>query len=93
MLCCAVLCRCSYVVVVQLKALKATEELPALPAVTYLYYPGSCLEWGMVGWALRSEQVDWQPYKYFVFVSSAVRGPFMPSYLDGVMHWTQALIG
>jgi len=88
-MCC---CRCAYVVVVQLKAFTATEELPAVPAVQYLYYGGKCLEWGMVGWALQSGQVSWQQYKYFIMLSSAVRGPFLPTYLEGRMHWTQPLI-
>jgi hypothetical protein len=37
-------------------------------------------------------QVEWQAFKYFVLLSSVVRGPFMPTYLDGTMHWTQPLI-
>jgi hypothetical protein len=37
-------------------------------------------------------QVEWQGFKYFVLLSSVVRGPFMPTYLDGTMHWTQPLI-
>jgi hypothetical protein len=78
--------------VVQLKAFKAADQLPAVPAVQYLYYGGKCLEWGMVGWVLQSGQVNWQQYQYFVLLSSAVRGPFMPSYLDGHMHWTQPFI-
>jgi hypothetical protein len=80
------------VVIVQLKALKSSNDLPALPAVQYLYYGDKCLEWGMVGWALGSGQFEWKQYKYFVLLSSAVRGPFLPSYLEGIMHWTQPLI-
>lgn len=75
-----------------MKAFKAAGELPAVPAVQYLYYGGSCLEWGMLGWVLQSGQVDWQHYSYFLLLSSAVRGPFLPSYLDGHMHWSQAFI-
>lgn len=79
-------------VVVQLQSFKGSQELPALPGVRYLYYGGRCLEWGMVGWVLESGQVEWQQYSYYLMLSSAVRGPFMPSYLDGRMHWAQPFI-
>ena len=32
-------------------------------------------------------------YKFFVWVNSSVRGPFLPAYLAGTMHWTEALTG
>lgn len=30
-------------------------------------------------------------YRFFVWVNSSVRGPFLPAYLHGAMHWTEAL--
>jgi hypothetical protein len=33
--------------------------------------------------------VDYQDYKYFVFVNSSVRGPYLPAYMDDIT-WTQA---
>lgn len=84
--------RCKYIVVVHEKSLHSVE-VPTLPEVTYVYYGGSCYEWGIVGWLFKeSDYVDWQQYKYFMFLSSAVRGPFMPTYLQSVMHWTQPFI-
>ena len=29
-------------------------------------------------------------YRYFVWLNSSVRGPFLPAYLRGKMHWTAA---
>lgn len=84
--------RCAYLVVVHEKALHSVEELPAVPGVTYIYYGGACYEWGIVGWALHSRMVAWQHYSYFIFLSSAVRGPFLPTYLQERMHWTQPLL-
>jgi hypothetical protein len=40
----------------------------------------------------ESGQVEWQQYKYFMFLSSAVRGPFLPTYLQGSMHWADGLL-
>jgi hypothetical protein len=45
----------------------------------------------MLGWMLASGLVDWAPYRFFVLLSSAVRGPFMPTYLHA-MHWTAPLL-
>lgn len=39
-----------------------------------------CFDWGTVGWLLRTKRVDPQRYKYFVFLNSSVRGPFLPAY-------------
>eukprot|EP00878_Enallax_costatus_P034239 GHUV01037944.1.p1 GENE.GHUV01037944.1~~GHUV01037944.1.p1 ORF type:complete len:289 (+),score=39.82 GHUV01037944.1:1474-2340(+) len=84
--------RCTYIVVVQEKSLRSIN-LPQVPEITYVYYSGSCFEWGIVGWLLKeSNSVDWQLYNYYIFLTSAVRGPFMPTYLHGVVGWTEPLI-
>ncbi|WIA42667.1 hypothetical protein OEZ86_008629 [Tetradesmus obliquus] len=85
--------RCRYVVLVQERGLRSAVQLPEVLGVEYVYYGGTCFEWGMVGWLLQeSGQVQWQQYKYFMFLSSAVRGPFMPTYLQGSMHWADGLL-
>lgn len=84
--------RCRYVVVVQEKSLRSVN-LPQVPEITYIYYGGSCFEWGIVGWLFKeSDNLEWQSYKYYIFLSSAVRGPFMPTYVQGVVHWTEPLL-
>jgi hypothetical protein len=40
----------------------------------------------------ESRQLEWQQFAYFLFLSSAVRGPFMPTYLQGTMHWADGLL-
>lgn len=44
-------------------------------------------------------QLDQEPmramvgrYTHFLFLNSSVRGPFMPAYLRGLMHWTRAFV-
>ena len=32
-------------------------------------------------------------YRHFIFLNSSVRGPFIPAYLRGVMHWADAFVG
>ena len=32
-------------------------------------------------------------YHHFIFLNSSVRGPFIPAYLRGVMHWADAFVG
>ncbi|KAF6262624.1 hypothetical protein COO60DRAFT_600618 [Scenedesmus sp. NREL 46B-D3] len=85
--------RCRYLVVVQERGLRSAVELPDVPGVEYVFYSGACYEWGIVGWLLQeSGQVAWRQFSYFLFLSSAVRGPFMPAYLQGTMHWADGLL-
>lgn len=35
----------------------------------------------------RSDQ-----FKHLIILNSSVRGPFMPVYMDGLLHWTDALV-
>lgn len=41
---------------------------------------GRCYNYGTVGLVLN-EGVRWEKYKYFVWLDSSVRGPFLPAYL------------
>ena len=58
--------------------------LPELPAnAEYLSIRG-CFELGHVGKVLFGQskvQIDISQYKYFIWLDSTVRGPFLPSYL------------
>ena len=47
----------------------------------YIEHGNQCYDWGSFGWALESESADVLKYKYFIFLNSSVRGPFMPAYL------------
>ena len=41
----------------------------------------SCYDWGTFGWLLmHSGHVEYKRYRYFFFINSSVRGPFMPPY-------------
>ena len=54
-------------------------ELPPLPRnVRVEYHPNGCYDWGTIGWLLDSGKVDVRPYKYFIFMNSSVRGPYLP---------------
>ena len=58
-------------------------ELPELPSnAKYLHHPNECYDWGTFGWALKQENVQVSDYKYFIFLNSSVRGPFLPPYLQ-----------
>eukprot|EP00775_Hariotina_reticulata_P008529 gene8529-8711_t len=81
----------------QERSLHSAIELPAIANVQYIYYAGPCYEWGMVGWLLsedisKQHGISWQQHKYFIFLSSAVRGPFLPAYLQDKMHWTEPFL-
>ena len=62
----------------------ALAQLPTLPLLPpnarYLRHPNRCYDWGTIGWVLTSKQVDTSAYKYFIFMNSSVRGPFIPPY-------------
>jgi hypothetical protein len=56
--------------------------LPELPAhAKYVHHQNECYDWGTYGWLLlRSGMVDISAYKFFFFVNSSVRGPYLPAY-------------
>ena len=56
-------------------------ELPPLPRnVRVEYHPNGCYDWGTIGWLLDSGKVDVRPYKFFIFMNSSVRGPYLPAF-------------
>lgn len=46
---------------------------------------GPCNEMGLAGWLLK-RYPNLLQHKYFVFVDSSVRGPFLPAYVDVPWH-------
>ena len=67
--------------------LQALDPLPPAPAnVRFEYHPNSCYDWGTFGWLLDTGKIQPAGYKYFIFMNSSVRGPFIPPYLQ-VRSW------
>lgn len=67
-------------------------ELPALPAnARYVYHANECYDWGTIGWALASGLVDTEPYTYYIFMNSSVRGPFLAPYSAKLLSWQRIL--
>jgi hypothetical protein len=78
--------------------------LPALPHVRrphlprnarYVFHAGGCYDMGMWAHLLlggdasgRRLVPDWRRYRLFVFINASVRGPYLPSYARGRLHWT-----
>ena len=70
------------------------DPLPPLPPnARYLRHPNECYDIGTVGWVLE-QQLPTAPatYSYFIWLNSSVRGPFLPAYLRGRLHWTEPLL-
>ncbi len=58
-------------------------KLPELPSnAHYIQHENKCFDIGTIGWFLFSGLVDKNAYKYFIFLNSSVRGPFIVSYYD-----------
>lgn len=57
-------------------------QLPELPAhATYVTHKNKCYDWGSYGWLLlQTGYVNSAQYRYFFFINSSVRGPFIPAY-------------
>jgi hypothetical protein len=82
---------CDYIIVLQQHPTGWPN--PSLPGdlptnVRVLHHPNECFDLGTVGWVLQTH-VDISRYTFFLWLNSSVRGPFMPSYLRGHMHWTR----
>ena len=87
---------CDYVIVLQQsEKLSMPAPLPVLPPnARYLRHANECFDIGTVGWVLHSQlgPRGTKTYKYFVWLNSSVRGPFLPAYLRGRLHWTEPLL-
>jgi hypothetical protein len=57
-------------------------KLPELPPhAAYVRHQNKCYDWGSYGWVLlQTGLVSIAKYRYFFFVNSSVRGPFLPAY-------------
>jgi hypothetical protein len=65
------------------------NKLPLLPSnAHYVQHENKCFDTGAVGWLLSSGMVNTTKYKYFIFLNSSVRGPFIVSYYDNPMWYT-----
>lgn len=54
--------------------------------------PNRCFPAGLVGWVLRNSEIDTSRFKYFVWLDSSVRGPYLPAYMLGAkISWHQLL--
>ena len=74
-------------------ALTQPDPLPPLPPnARYLRHPNECYDIGTVGWVLANHVPSTEPYSYFIWLNSSVRGPFLPAYLRGRLHWTEPLL-
>jgi hypothetical protein len=63
--------------------------LPLLPSnAHYIHHENKCFDIGTIGWFLSSGIVDKTRYKYFIFLNSSVRGPFIVSYYDNPTWYT-----
>ena len=43
-----------------------------------------------LAWIQRNDPSALKGFKYFVFINSSVKGPFMPNYFSSAWHWSQA---
>lgn len=59
--------------------------------VSWIKRPNRGNDWGAYSEGIRS--IDIQNYDFFVFLNSTMRGPFLPLYVDHVLHWTQLYTG
>ena len=72
-------------------------DLPPLPPnARYVLHQNECMDIGSVGWLLglppsHPDHVDTSRYRYFFFMNTSVRGPFLPVYLEDHMDVDGAL--
>ena len=65
------------------------SQLPTLPSnAHYIQHENKCFDIGTIGWFLSSGIIDIMKYKYFIFLNSSVRGPFIVSYYDSPIWYT-----
>ncbi|KAH7621353.1 hypothetical protein NADE_006616 [Nannochloris sp. 'desiccata'] len=64
-------------------------DTPVLPSnARFILHPNECFDLGTVGWVLQTQIKDLSKYKYFIWLNSSVRGPFLPPFLRGHLHWS-----
>lgn len=89
---------CDYVIVIQVPdaqntlPLDLSEDLDTIRLfsnVNVMKHTNECYDLGTIGWVYSILGTSMSKYSYFVWLNSSVRGPFLPSYLDGKYHWTR----
>eukprot|EP00892_Ulva_mutabilis_P001487 jgi/Ulvmu1/11339/UM074_0054.1 len=81
---------CEFIITVNKTPSELAAELPQLPAnAKYVFHRKHCFDWGTFGWVLKD--IDVSAYSYFYFLNSTVRGPFLPQYLKGRLHFTELM--
>ena len=57
------------------------DPLPQLPSnARYVHHTNACYDWGTIGWLMSTGRIEPAKYRYFIFLNSSVRGPFLPAY-------------
>jgi hypothetical protein len=75
---------CDYVFIVNGQS---TVKIPNLPNIKVIYKENEDYDFGAYKYALNSIQTD---YKYYMFLNTSVRGPFIPQYVN--MKWYEPFI-
>lgn len=71
-----------YIILQQINGTYINEKnLPKLPSYAhYIQHENKCFDLGTIGWFLSNEMINKTNYKYFIFLNSSVRGPYLVSY-------------
>lgn len=57
----------------------------------YIYHKNECFDFGTFGYVIHGmERI--KKYKYYIFMNSSVRGPFLPAYVRGKIRWEDLFI-
>lgn len=65
------------------------QNLPHLPSnAHYFQHENKCYDIGTIGWFLSKNITDKTKYKYFIFLNSSIRGPYIVSYYDNTIWYT-----
>ena len=73
-----------YIILQQINGSYVNEStLPSLPSYAhYIQHENKCFDLGTIGWFLTNGTIKKTNYKYFIFLNSSVRGPYLVSYVD-----------
>jgi hypothetical protein len=71
-----------YIILQQFNNLTSIKSsLPSLPSYAhYIEHENKCFDLGTIGWFLSNGTINKDQYKYFIFLNSSVRGPYLVSY-------------
>jgi hypothetical protein len=58
----------------------STVNLPVVDNIRYIFVRNSQFDFGGIAYVLNNGILQVERYKYFIFVNSSVRGPFLPRY-------------